>query len=980
MRLRSRHITVIGLSVAIASSAVAELAVENQPTLLRRTGVTLRPGQSMQADVPVPAEEGAVLLFVRARRVREKGEGGAYVLSLSWNDTPLTPTSVAVLNKEQVWDDLTAETIRPKPLTDDAGRWYVKGDSDWVPLNDPAMPSPHPPRQPTKMIPAYASHYYEYALRIPGDVVTDRNTLRLGVSGQSDGPLEIAELRVLKAKTQVLVTAEPWMDVVFPWQAPAVTHVLTAPLEITACRGEYEPLAFGVWVLEPVDDLRFELDLGTAVPAERIQRFVIMGLERKALGEARFLADIPFTPEHKKRMSPELLVPQCERKLNAPAGHLARFMADIQVPHDLHSGWYLGEIRILGDGHVLTRVPVRLHVLPFDLVPAAAKYWMWRLTWSPAWEPANVARLHDIKAHGFNGLVRSAGVGFNIRVSDDGVVEVDGSDYARFVDLLDQAGLARQFADDHVAGKLARHVIRPLLDARIGQLEDGGQGVPAEMEAEWKRLSTCRKKIIQHIDELPDDIRATAAQRMLEGFRQVKQISDDLGATLYVFPVDEPDGTPWRRHWTTFAAGLAKQAGLETFSTRNSRDWTGHIDHKAWGLRISYIYIRPQVVDQPTHTPTSPSMPQGRYQGEIDFPVLPRIGACADGPRAHFNGEIDEVRIYDRALTSDELVRQYADPAQEGLLAHYRFDGADLTDRVADRSGHGHSLKVVGDPRQVPGVIGHAMRFDGDDDHLEPPRILPRTRDRADGHDLSRGWSISLWYRGHGPRFGDGNVLRADTPGPFNVLSFATTTGQQTQLNHFGFTDPQSWQHATYAFDPSTHTVKAYLHNPAMRDWYQRNIRWNYMQVRSQPAKNPRFKMGVMSFFYANLGNLKNITAFCYDWNANHLYVVYPKGGDRFNDEGVWYGTLGWKGTREGIDDARYLQTLYATVKARTGGCQEAMRVVRQVLGPVGDPSYRNIDRVIHHFGGYEPMRVRIVEAIVAETERTRRSPRTGGR
>jgi hypothetical protein len=46
------------------------------------------------------------------------------------------------------------------------------------------------------MIPAYASHYYEYALRIPGDVVTDRNTLRLGVSGQSDGPLEIAELRI----------------------------------------------------------------------------------------------------------------------------------------------------------------------------------------------------------------------------------------------------------------------------------------------------------------------------------------------------------------------------------------------------------------------------------------------------------------------------------------------------------------------------------------------------------------------------------------------------------------------------------------------------------------------------------------------------------------------------------------------------------------------------------------------------------------
>ena len=398
---------------------------------------------------------------------------------------------------------------------------------------------------------------------------------------------------------------------------------------------------------------------------------------------------------------------------------------------------------------------------------------------------------------------------------------------------------------------------------------------------------------------------------------------------MWPFPIDEPCGTRWKRAWTTYAAGLARKAGLTTFSTRNNWDWDANLDHGAAGGMINAMYREPALVS-------------AVYEGDLQFDALPWIGAFRSGAKYHFQGLIDDVRIYNRALTDEEVLAQHRTPAKGGLLAYFPCDGP--TDNA----------KLIGNPKFVAGKVGRAIQLNGIDQRFEP--IKPKK-----AADLSRGWSISLWCRGNGCPFGRGYSFYHEGRG----LCYTTSAKSRAWFNFGGKFSPRFWCHLTISFDPVNQRVKAFCENTALRRWHRDNVGWNYLQVRSFPPRNARFKTGVMSWWYANHGALTNITTFCYDWNAAHLYVVYPKNGDRFANDGIWYRTLGWEGCREGIDDARYLQTLLEALQERRGlSHEQARRHVRELLAPV-DGSYSSIRRVVETFGGYRQLRDRVITEII---------------
>jgi hypothetical protein len=95
-----------------------------------------------------------------------------------------------------------------------------------------------------------------------------------------------------------------------------------------------------------------------------------------------------------------------------------------------------------------------------------------------------------------------------------------------------------------------------------------------------------------------------------------------------------------------------------------------------------------------------------------------------------FDGFIDDVRIYNRVLTSDEIQRLYSSGASSfnvsqvgkltnGLLGYWSFDGPDImtagtTKRVVDRSGNGNTgIFSTVPPQQVVGKIGQAIESNG---------------------------------------------------------------------------------------------------------------------------------------------------------------------------------------------------------------------------------------------------------------------------
>jgi len=91
------------------------------------------------------------------------------------------------------------------------------------------------------------------------------------------------------------------------------------------------------------------------------------------------------------------------------------------------------------------------------------------------------------------------------------------------------------------------------------------------------------------------------------------------------------------------------------------------------------------------------------------------IGGQSGWPSRYFNGIIDDVRIYNRAITTDEIAALYTE-SNYGLVAYYPFSG-----NANDASGHGHDGTVLGAQLTSDrfGNANSAYRFDGVNDFID---------------------------------------------------------------------------------------------------------------------------------------------------------------------------------------------------------------------------------------------------------------------
>ena len=95
---------------------------------------------------------------------------------------------------------------------------------------------------------------------------------------------------------------------------------------------------------------------------------------------------------------------------------------------------------------------------------------------------------------------------------------------------------------------------------------------------------------------------------------------------------------------------------------------------------------------------------QNNYLGKSQF----------DGD-ATFNGDIDDVRIYDYALNADEIARLNSAESLMGLRAGYAFEGN------GDDSTATYNATVSGDPEFTSGAIGQGLQLDAYDDFVTLP-------------------------------------------------------------------------------------------------------------------------------------------------------------------------------------------------------------------------------------------------------------------
>ena len=127
----------------------------------------------------------------------------------------------------------------------------------------------------------------------------------------------------------------------------------------------------------------------------------------------------------------------------------------------------------------------------------------------------------------------------------------------------------------------------------------------------------------------------------------------------------------------------------------------------------------------------------------------------------YFQGDIDEVRIYDRALDPSQVrhemstpIRGAADAGNPGLVAAYGFNKD--SERVAeDSSGRGNEGTMIGTSEVSRGRYGGALRLAGAGEDVRVPA--------APSLDLRRAMTLSAWIRPSDSQDGWRTILHRET-------------------------------------------------------------------------------------------------------------------------------------------------------------------------------------------------------------------------
>lgn len=137
------------------------------------------------------------------------------------------------------------------------------------------------------------------------------------------------------------------------------------------------------------------------------------------------------------------------------------------------------------------------------------------------------------------------------------------------------------------------------------------------------------------------------------------------------------------------------------------------------------------------------------------------IGRYTYSSNLWFNGTLDDVRVYNRALSASEIQQLYKlgggkinktptvpPTLKTGLVGWWTMDGPDVTaTTVTDKSGSGNNgTRTAVTP--VVGKIGQAMKFNGVSGYITLPATGSYTVRGNLGFTSGDKFSLSIWYKG----------------------------------------------------------------------------------------------------------------------------------------------------------------------------------------------------------------------------------------
>jgi len=200
------------------------------------------------------------------------------------------------------------------------------------------------------------------------------------------------------------------------------------------------------------------------------------------------------------------------------------------------------------------------------------------------------------------------------------------------------------------------------------------------------------------------------------------------------------------------------------------------------------------------------------------------LGRSGDGG-GYMDGSLDEVRIYNTALSAIEIQNLYQsskkttlqapqnDKITDGLVGYWTFNGKDLTTTTAtDVSGNGNHGTLTNGPVPAQGKVGQALKLDGSNDYV--------TIGDSGSLDMSGSISGSLWLYRKTDSAATVTLIEKGKPGSqprnytfelFNsYLYFGGYSSGYFDNVSSVLVPTNEWVHVVFVFDDIANTLKFY--------------------------------------------------------------------------------------------------------------------------------------------------------------------------
>ena len=197
------------------------------------------------------------------------------------------------------------------------------------------------------------------------------------------------------------------------------------------------------------------------------------------------------------------------------------------------------------------------------------------------------------------------------------------------------------------------------------------------------------------------------------------------------------------------------------------------------------------------------------------------VGSTHDGTRDLFiatlesfqylNATIDDVRVYDRALTAEEIATLVN---SSGLVAHWKLDetnGATAVDSVGGLDG-----TLINGPLWTTGQLDGALDFDGTNDYIEVPH--------SSDLNLQSAFTVTAWI--YNDSMSDAyRVISKETNGLNDNYWIALQAGELwagvggSFFNAPATFEANTWYHIAVSFDDADNQVSIYVNGELSQEY-----------------------------------------------------------------------------------------------------------------------------------------------------------------